>query len=79
MILQIIRKKCLRFGVHVDIQVSYKILQLEILKESFILHHCLAFKKGYFEAVLTKKNTLCPVGVKASMTFCVIPMLIYNY
>jgi hypothetical protein len=37
MILQIV-SECLRFAVHVDIQVSYKILQLEIPKEVFILH-----------------------------------------
>jgi hypothetical protein len=34
MILQIVRNECVRFGGHVDIEVSYKILQLEVLKES---------------------------------------------
>jgi hypothetical protein len=37
MILQMVRNECLRFGGHVGIQVSYKILQLEVLKDSPIL------------------------------------------
>jgi hypothetical protein len=32
-----VRNECVRFGGHVGIEVSYKILQLEILKESPIL------------------------------------------
>jgi hypothetical protein len=31
---KIIRNECVRFGGHVGIQVSYKILQLEVLKDS---------------------------------------------
>jgi hypothetical protein len=31
MILQKVRNECIRFGGHVDIEVSYKILQLELL------------------------------------------------
>jgi hypothetical protein len=38
MISQIVRNECLRFGVHVDIQVDYKILWLGIPKEVLILH-----------------------------------------
>jgi hypothetical protein len=38
MILQTVKNKCVRFGGHVDIEVSYKILQLEVLKENPILH-----------------------------------------
>jgi hypothetical protein len=34
MISQTVRNECLRFGGHVDIQVSYKILKLEVLKDS---------------------------------------------
>jgi hypothetical protein len=34
MILQMVRNEYLRFGGHVGIQVSYKILQLEVLKNS---------------------------------------------
>jgi hypothetical protein len=37
MISQIVRKVCVRFGGHVDIEVNYKILQLEILNEAPIL------------------------------------------
>jgi hypothetical protein len=33
MILQMIRNECLGFGIHIDIQVNFKILQLEIPKE----------------------------------------------
>jgi hypothetical protein len=42
-ILQRIRKKCVRFGGHVDIEVIYKILQLEILEEALILLNLLCF------------------------------------
>jgi hypothetical protein len=34
MILQMVRNECVRFGGHVDIEVSYKILQLDVLKET---------------------------------------------
>jgi hypothetical protein len=37
MILQMVRNESVRFGGNVDIEVSYKILQLEVLKESLIL------------------------------------------
>jgi hypothetical protein len=37
MISQMVRNECVRFGGHVDIEVSYKILWLEVLKESPIL------------------------------------------
>jgi hypothetical protein len=37
MILLSVRNKCVRFGRHVDIEVSYKILWLEALKEAPIL------------------------------------------
>jgi hypothetical protein len=33
MILQTVSNKCVRFGEHVDIEVSYKLLQLDVLKE----------------------------------------------
>ena len=39
MILQTTRNECVRFVGIVDIEVSYKILQLEILKEVPILHN----------------------------------------
>jgi hypothetical protein len=34
MILQKVRNECVRFGGHVDIEVSYKILQLDVLKKT---------------------------------------------
>jgi hypothetical protein len=37
MISQTVRNECLRFGRHVDIQVSYKILWLEVQKDNLIL------------------------------------------
>jgi hypothetical protein len=39
MILQTVRNECVRFGGHVDIEVCYKILQLDVLKETLILHN----------------------------------------
>jgi hypothetical protein len=38
MVLQMVRNECVNFDKHVDIQVSYKILHLEIPKEAPILH-----------------------------------------
>jgi hypothetical protein len=34
MILQMVRNECVRFGGHVDIEVSYKIVQLDVLKKT---------------------------------------------
>jgi hypothetical protein len=34
MILQMVRNECVRFGRHVDIEVSYKILQLDVLEKT---------------------------------------------
>jgi hypothetical protein len=48
LILQTVWNECVRFGGHVNIQVSYKILQLEVLKKVLICTICLAFKKGCF-------------------------------
>jgi hypothetical protein len=42
MISQMVRNEYLRFGVYVDIQVSYKILWLEIPKEVLVLHQPLS-------------------------------------
>jgi hypothetical protein len=48
MILQTVRNECVRFGGHVDIQVSYKILQLKVSKKVPILHNPPCFQKGLF-------------------------------
>jgi hypothetical protein len=39
MILQTVRNEYVRFGGHIDIEFSYKILQLDVLKETSILHN----------------------------------------
>ena len=61
-ILQKVRNECVRFKGHVDIQVSYEILWLEVLKETRILHSPPCFQRGCFEDVLIfmifLKNTL---------------------
>jgi hypothetical protein len=62
MISQMVRNESVRFDRHIDIEVSYKILQLKIPKLVLILIIWLAFKRGCLEAVLSK-NTLSPLGV----------------
>jgi hypothetical protein len=44
MILQMVRNEHLRFGGHVDIEVRYKILQLEVLKKTQIFHNLSCFE-----------------------------------
>jgi hypothetical protein len=46
MILQMVTNKGVRFGKHLEIEVSYKILQLEIPKLVLILHYLACFQKG---------------------------------
>jgi hypothetical protein len=48
MISQMVRNESVRFGRHVDIEVSYcnKILQLEVPKLVPILHYSACFQKG---------------------------------
>jgi hypothetical protein len=48
MISQMVRNEGVRFGRHIDIEVSYKILQLEIPKLVLILHYLAYFQKGLF-------------------------------
>jgi hypothetical protein len=70
---QTVRNECTRFGGHVDIEVSYKILQLEILNEALVaqvtlilLNVCsshLVFTRGYFETILIE-NTQKTLGIK---------------
>jgi hypothetical protein len=63
MILQMVRNESVRSGRHIDIEVSYKILQLEIVKLVLILYYLACFQKGCLEAILSK-NTLGPLGIK---------------
>jgi hypothetical protein len=44
MILQMVRNEYVRFGRHVDIEVSYKILQLDVLKGTLILYNLSCFE-----------------------------------
>jgi hypothetical protein len=44
MILHTVRNECERFGGHTDIEVSYKILRLDVLKETLILHNLSCLK-----------------------------------
>jgi hypothetical protein len=44
MILQMVRNERLRFGGPVDIEVRYKILQLDVLKKTQILHNLSCFE-----------------------------------
>jgi hypothetical protein len=56
MISQMVRNECLRFGVHIDIQVSYKILWLEIPKVVLILYQPLGFEEGLFRGNFDQKK-----------------------
>jgi hypothetical protein len=48
MILQTVWIECARFGGHINIQVSYKFLQLEVQKKASILHYLPCFQEGFF-------------------------------
>ena len=48
-----VSNECLRFGVHVEIQVSYKILWFEIPKEVSILHQLPSFQEGHVKGLLS--------------------------
>jgi hypothetical protein len=47
-ILQTVWNECVRFGGHINIQVSYKILQLKVQKKASILHNLPCFQEGLF-------------------------------
>jgi hypothetical protein len=48
MVLQTVWNECVRFGGHINIQVNYKILQLEVQKKTSILHNLPCFQEGLF-------------------------------
>jgi hypothetical protein len=48
MILQTVWNECVRFGGHINIQISFKILHLEVLKKALILHNPTCFQEGLF-------------------------------
>jgi hypothetical protein len=55
MISQMVRNESVRFGRHIDIEVSYKILQLEVPKLVPILHYPACFKKVLFGGSFEQK------------------------
>jgi hypothetical protein len=57
MILQMVKNESVRFGRHIDIEVSYKILQLEIPKLVLILHYLACFQKGLFGGNFKQKHS----------------------
>ena len=63
MISQMVTNEKVRFGRHIDIEVSYKILQLEVPKLVSILHYLACFQKGMFGSSFEQKHP-CPLGVK---------------
>jgi hypothetical protein len=56
MILQTVRNESVRFCRHIDIEVSYKILRLEVSKLVPILHYLACFQKGLFGGSFEKKH-----------------------
>jgi hypothetical protein len=48
MILQTVWNERVRFGGHINIQISYKILWLEVQKKASILHNLPCFQEGLF-------------------------------
>jgi hypothetical protein len=58
MILQIVRNGSVRFGRHIDIKVSYKILWLQVPKLVPILYYPACFQKGLFGGNLEQKHPL---------------------
>jgi hypothetical protein len=51
-----IKSESVRFGRHIDIEVSYKILQLEVSKLVPILHYLACFQKGLFGGNFEQKH-----------------------
>jgi hypothetical protein len=58
MILQVVRNESVRFGEHVDFQVSYKILWSKVPKKAPILHNLPCFQKGLFRGNLEINATI---------------------
>jgi hypothetical protein len=51
-----VRNESVRFGRHIDIEVSYKILGLEVPKLVPILHYPTCFQKGLFGGSFEQKQ-----------------------
>jgi hypothetical protein len=48
MILQTVWNECVRFRGHMNVQVTYKILWLEVQKKASIFHNLPCFEEGLF-------------------------------
>jgi hypothetical protein len=51
-----VRNGRVRFGRHIDIEVSYKILQLKVPRLVPILHYLACFQKGLFGGSFEQKH-----------------------
>jgi hypothetical protein len=56
MISQMVRNESVRFGRRIDIEVSYKILLLEVPKLVPIMHYPACFQKVLFGGSFAKKH-----------------------
>jgi hypothetical protein len=56
MISQMVRNESVIFGKHIDIEVTYKILRLEVPKLVPILHYPACFRKGLFGSSFEPKH-----------------------
>jgi hypothetical protein len=56
--LQMVRNEIVRFGRHIDIEVSYKILWLEVPKLVPILYYLACFQEGLFGDSFEQKHPL---------------------
>jgi hypothetical protein len=56
LISQMVRNESVIFGWYIDIEVSYKILQLEVPKLVPILHYLACFQKGLFGGNFEQKH-----------------------
>jgi hypothetical protein len=57
-----VRNENVRFGRHIDIEVSYKILQLEVPKLVLILHYPACFQQGLFGGSFEQKHPSSSFG-----------------
>jgi hypothetical protein len=64
MILQTVWNECVRFGGHVNIQVKFKILQLEVLKKALIFAQSNLLSRGAVLRQLWTQRGLRCLGVK---------------
>jgi hypothetical protein len=75
MISQMVRKESVVFGRHIDIEVSYKILQLEVPKLVPILHYPACFQKGLFGGNFEQKQHMVILDAKVHKNHIVTRVL----